>query len=50
MPKRNYVQSDLWKYGISGDLPLILVKIKDVNDAYVLKEVLKMYEFIRTKK
>ena len=50
LPKRNYMQSDLWKYGISGDLPLILVKIKDVNDAYILKEVLKMYEFIRTKK
>ena len=50
LPKRNYSQSDLWKYGISGDLPLILVKVKDVNDAYVLKEILKMYEFIRLKK
>ena len=50
LPKRNYMQSDLWKYGISGDLPLILVKIKDVNDAYILKEILKMYEFIRIKK
>ena len=47
--KRNYHQSDLWKYGISGDLPIILVKIRNVNDSYILKEVLKAYEFFRSK-
>ena len=50
LPKRTYMQSDLWKYGISGDLPIILVKIKDINDSYIISEVLKCYEFIRTKK
>ena len=50
LPKRNYRQNDLWKYGISGDLPLILLKIKDLNDMEMVKEVLKAYEFIRTKK
>ena len=45
----NYKQSELWKYGISGDLPIILVKIRDVNDSYVLKEMLKAYEFFKTK-
>ena len=49
LPKRKYEQSELWKYGISGDLPIILVKIKNVNESYVVKEVLKAYEFIRTK-
>ena len=44
-----YKQSQLWKYGISGDLPIILVKIKNVNDGYVVKEILKAYEFFRTK-
>ena len=44
-----YKQSNLWKYGISGDLPIVLVKIRDVNDSYVIKEVLKAYEFFRTK-
>ncbi len=44
-----YKQSNLWKYGISGDLPIILVKIRDVNDSYIVKEVLKAYEFFRTK-
>lgn len=49
LPKDKYKQSELWKYGISGDLPIILVKIKDSNDAHVIKEVLKAYEFFRTK-
>ena len=44
-----YEQSNLWKYGISGDLPIIFVKIKDINDSYIVKEVLKAYEFFRTK-
>ncbi len=44
-----YKQSNLWKYGISGDLPIILVKIRDVNDSFIVKEVLKAYEFFRTK-
>lgn len=43
-----YVQ-DLWKYGISGDLPILLVKIKDVNDSYIIKEILKAYEFFKVK-
>ena len=47
--KENYKQSELWKYGISGDLPIILVKIKDVNDVYVVEQILKAYEFFRSK-
>ncbi len=46
---QNYKQSDLWKYGISGDLPIILVKMKNANDVQGLKEVLKAYEYFRTK-
>lgn len=45
----NYHQSDLWKYGISGDLPIILLKVRNVNEGYVVKELLKAYEFFRTK-
>ena len=47
--KQNYQVHDLWKYGISGDLPILLVKIKDVNDSYVIKEILKAYEFFKVK-
>lgn len=49
IPERNYKQEELWKYGISGDLPIILVKIKDSNDKYVISEVLKAHEFFRSK-
>ncbi len=46
---RNYHQSDLWKYGISGDLPIVLLKVRNVSDSYIVKEVLKAYEFFRMK-
>lgn len=48
-PIQEHKQEELWKYGISGDLPIILVKIKDVNDKYVIGEVLKAYEFFQSK-
>ena len=44
-----YPVSNLWKYGISGDLPILLVKIKDINDIDIIKEVLSAYEFFRVK-
>ena len=46
---QSFKQSDLWRYGISGDLPIILVKMKNANDVQSLKEVLKAYEYFRTK-
>ena len=49
IPKEHYKQSELWKYGISGDLPIILVKVKDVNDIYVVEQILKAYDFFRSK-
>ena len=42
-------QSKLWKYGISGDLPILLLKIEQVADSYVLKDILKAYNFYRSK-
>ena len=44
-----FKQCDLWKYGISGDVPILLVKIKDVNDIYVVEDLLKAYEYFRIK-
>ena len=49
MTNKLYNQSELWKYGISGDIPIILTKIKDINDIYMVRSILKMYEFFRTK-
>ena len=44
-----YQKSELWKYGISGDSPIILVKIRNANDKYLLQEVLKAYEYLKVK-
>ena len=47
--KKQYSQSDLWKYGISGDLPILLVNIRDVNDIDIIKDLLKAYEYFQIK-
>lgn len=49
MLKKTYKQSDFWKYGISGDLPIMLVLIKSINDIYIVKEMLKAHEYFRIK-
>lgn len=46
---KKYLQKDLWQYGISGDLPILLVKISQSNEEDILEEVLKAYEFFRMK-
>jgi cyclic beta-1,2-glucan synthetase len=38
-------QSALWALGISGDLPLVLVQIDDVQDIAVLQQVLSAHEY-----
>ncbi len=42
-------QRDLWKFGISGDLPIILLKIKNVNEAENLNKLLKFIEYAKHK-
>ena len=44
-----YPISELWKFGISGDLPIIFARIKNVNDIDVISELIKAYEYFRTK-
>ncbi|MGI6776887.1 MAG: GH36-type glycosyl hydrolase domain-containing protein [Acetivibrionales bacterium] len=40
-------QSGLWKFGISGDNPIMLFRIKDVNQIPVLKDVVLAFEYLR---
>ncbi len=49
LPKKEYKQNKLWKYGISGDLPILLVKVKSTSDIGVVRECLKAYEYFRIK-
>ena len=43
LPSKIYSQSDLWKFGISGDLQILLVKISDTNESFIFKIILKAY-------
>ncbi|MCY1705072.1 GH36-type glycosyl hydrolase domain-containing protein [Pannonibacter sp. SL95] len=40
-------QSSLWPLGISGDLPIVLFLIADIEDAASLHEVLAAHEYLR---
>ena len=46
---KQFKQEDLWAYGISGDVPIILVKISEVNDVYVIRDLLKAFSFFQNK-
>ena len=42
-------QTGLWKFGISGDRPIITVEIKDISDMSFIKEILKTFEYYKSK-
>lgn len=48
--KNTLSQSNLWKFGISGDVPIIMVKIKHVNDVYVIRELIDATIYFNLKK
>ena len=41
--------SKLWKYGISGDLPILLLKIQNIEEIEIVREILKAYNYLRVK-
>ena len=42
-------QRDLWKFGISGDLPILLVRLTDETGVPLVAEVLRAHEYLRIK-
>ncbi len=40
-------QNGLWKFGISGDRPIILVEINDISDMGFIYEILKAFEYYK---
>jgi cyclic beta-1,2-glucan synthetase len=42
-------QHELWKYGISGDLPILLLHLKDDGEVELLRDLLKAHEYLRRK-
>lgn len=43
------IKNILWSYGISGDIPIVLVIIKTYEDVNIIYDVLKAHEYWRTK-
>ena len=42
-------QSGLWKFGVSGDRPIISVEINDISDMSFVYEILKTFEYFKSK-
>ena len=42
-------QSGLWSHGISGDLPIVLLRIADIEDVDIVRELLQAHEYWRMK-
>ncbi|WP_339077332.1 glucoamylase family protein [Acetobacter sp. AC2005] len=42
-------QPILWEQGISGDLPLVVLRVKDTPDTDIIRQVLLAHEYLRLK-
>ncbi len=42
-------QDSLWKYGISGDLPIVLVRVQEPDDLQLVRDALTAHEYWRLK-
>jgi cyclic beta-1,2-glucan synthetase len=48
--KRNLLgPSALWPFGVSGDLPIVLIRIDDESDLGIVKQLLRAHEYWRFK-
>lgn len=46
--RRNFKnQTFLWKFGVSGDNPIMLLKVKSMKDSGIIRDLLKAYEYLR---
>lgn len=46
--RRNWKdQNALWRFGISGDKPIMLLQVSSVEEAEIIRGVLKLYEYLR---
>jgi cyclic beta-1,2-glucan synthetase len=47
--RNRFGQTQLWQYGISGDWPIVLVRIADVNRLDLIKHVVQAHAYWRVK-
>jgi cyclic beta-1,2-glucan synthetase len=49
LPPHQQSQLNLWCYGISGDLPIVVVSINDGRDMTIIRKLLRCHEYLRLK-
>ncbi|MCI0412147.1 DUF3131 domain-containing protein [bacterium] len=49
LERNKKTQSALWQFGISGDLPVCLVRVEEQNDLPIVRQVLQAHEYWRMK-
>jgi cyclic beta-1,2-glucan synthetase len=49
LAKNTLGQEGLWRFGISGDLPIVLVRVKEPEDVQLVRQVLTAHEHWRLK-
>ncbi len=42
-------QTSLWRYGVSGDLPIVLVRMGDMGDLNLARQLLDAHTYLRSK-
>ena len=47
--RRSGGQQALWAHGISGDLPIVLIRIDDADDLGIVRQLLRAFEYLRLK-
>ena len=48
-PKPARARRPLWRHGISGDIPIVLVRIDQVEDQAIVRQLLRAHEYWRMK-
>jgi cyclic beta-1,2-glucan synthetase len=49
LTSNNRGPSGLWRYGISGDLPIVLIRIDEAEDQNIVRQLLRAHEYWRMK-
>jgi cellobiose phosphorylase len=50
LEKNTLSQKGLWRFGISGDFPIIVVEIDSMENALFAKDILQAYEFYKSRR
>ncbi len=45
--RNNLNQNNLWRFGISGDQPILLLQVSSINQERMIRDVIKAYEYLR---